>query len=48
MDRYHVLSDGIMNNLLESLESLLDRIGNHEYEVEYHVRIDIFYLDLVS
>lgn len=37
MERYHQLSEAAMDNLLESLESILDDIGNLEYEVEYHV-----------
>jgi len=35
MERYHELSDATMDVLLESLETLLDNIGNPEYEVEY-------------
>jgi len=35
-DRYHELSNVTMDNLLDSLESLLDEIGNSIYEVEYH------------
>lgn len=37
MERYHALSDATMDNLLESLESLLDDLGNPTYELEYHV-----------
>jgi frataxin len=37
MERYHKLSDAVMDELLESLESLLDEHGNPDYEVEYHV-----------
>jgi len=37
MERYHALSDATMDSLLESLESLLDDMGNPAYEVEYHV-----------
>ncbi|PFH50748.1 hypothetical protein AMATHDRAFT_144376 [Amanita thiersii Skay4041] len=36
MERYHALSDATMDNLLESLEELLDGLGNSNYEVEYH------------
>ncbi|KAF8226067.1 Frataxin [Tricholoma matsutake] len=36
MERYHALSDATMDNLLESLESLLDDLGNPTYELEYH------------
>lgn len=42
MDRYHALSDVTMDRLLDSLEELLDRLGNAEYEVEYHVSHLIF------
>jgi frataxin len=38
MDTYHLLSDHTMDTLLEKLETLLDGLGNPEYEVEYHVR----------
>ena len=43
MERYHSLSDMTMDTLLESLEVLLDDLGNPSYELEYHVRIR--YLD---
>ncbi|KAF8078377.1 hypothetical protein FPV67DRAFT_1557718 [Lyophyllum atratum] len=36
MERYHALSDATMDTLLESLEALLDDLGNPNYEVEYH------------
>jgi hypothetical protein len=39
MERYHALSDTTMDTLLESLELLLDDLGNPGYELEYHVRI---------
>jgi hypothetical protein len=35
--RYHELSDTTMDALLESLETLLDKLGNPSFEVEYHV-----------
>ena len=35
--RYHVLSDRAMESLLESLEGILDDIGDSRYEVEYSV-----------
>lgn len=38
MERYHALSDSTMDTLLESLEVLLDDVGDSNYEVEYHVR----------
>jgi hypothetical protein len=38
MDRYNSLSDATMDTLLEALESLLDKLGDASYEVEYHVR----------
>jgi frataxin len=37
MERYHALSDATMDTLLESLESLLDDLGDAGYELEYHV-----------
>jgi frataxin len=37
MEQYHVLSDMTMDSLLDSLELLLDDMGNPAYEVEYHV-----------
>ncbi|KAF9451782.1 Frataxin [Macrolepiota fuliginosa MF-IS2] len=36
MERYHALSDSTMDSLLDSLENLLDNVGNANYEVEYH------------
>lgn len=30
-----------MDTLLESLEELLDGLGNPSYEVEYHVRVSV-------
>ena len=39
MEHYHALSDATMDTLLESLESLLDDLGNPAYELEYHVCI---------
>ncbi|KAF5337242.1 hypothetical protein D9611_003246 [Ephemerocybe angulata] len=36
VDRYNELSDMTMDSMLESLETLLDDLGNPEYEVEYH------------
>ncbi|GLB36378.1 putative frataxin-like domain containing protein [Lyophyllum shimeji] len=35
METYHALSDATMDELLESLENLLDELGNPDYEVEY-------------
>jgi len=35
-ETYHELSDVTMDNLLDSLENLLDELGNNTYEVEYH------------
>lgn len=32
-----------MDNLLESLEAILDDLANPEYEVEYHVRISVYH-----
>lgn len=37
VEKYHALSDQTMDTLLEELETLLDSLGNPEYEVEYHV-----------
>jgi frataxin len=37
LEKYHLLSDATMDALLESLENLLDVLGNPSYEVEYHV-----------
>ena len=37
-ESYHSFSDATMDTLLESLEELLDELGNPSYEVEYHVR----------
>lgn len=37
METYHELSDATMDTLLESLENLLDDIGEQDYEVEYSV-----------
>jgi len=36
VESYHFFSDATMDTLLESLEMLLDRLGNPIYEVEYH------------
>lgn len=41
MDRYHALSDLTMDRLLESLEQLVDKLDNPEYEAEYHVCTDL-------
>jgi len=38
VEKYHSFSDATMDTLLESLEELLDGLGNPSYEVEYHVR----------
>jgi len=35
-ESYHSFSDATMDTLLESLEELLDELGNPSYEVEYH------------
>lgn len=37
IERYHALSESTMDSLLESLENLLDEVGDPNYEVEYHV-----------
>jgi hypothetical protein len=42
VENYHSFSDATMDTLLESLEELLDGLGNPNYEVEYHVRASIF------
>lgn len=34
-ERYHLYSDTTMDHLLESLENLLDELGNPNHEVEY-------------
>jgi len=36
VEEYHTFSDATMDVLLESLEQLLDKVGNPSYEVEYH------------
>nr|GAT47888.1 mitochondrial iron uptake protein [Mycena chlorophos] len=36
IERYHALSDETMDNLLHSLEELVDSVGTSGYEVEYH------------
>lgn len=36
---YHQYADATMDTMLESLESLLDDIGDADYEVEYSVSI---------
>ncbi|KIM84568.1 hypothetical protein PILCRDRAFT_818146 [Piloderma croceum F 1598] len=36
VEKYHSFSDATMDTLLESLEELLDGLGNPSYEVEYH------------
>ena len=41
VEKYHSFSDATMDTLLESLEELLDGLGNPSYEVEYHVRASI-------
>jgi hypothetical protein len=41
VEKYHSFSDATMETLLESLEELLDGLGNPSYEVEYHVRASI-------
>ncbi|PAV22306.1 Frataxin [Pyrrhoderma noxium] len=35
IERYHQLSDTTMDTLLESLENVIDEIGDPGYEVEY-------------
>ncbi|KAJ6574872.1 hypothetical protein B0H19DRAFT_616889 [Mycena capillaripes] len=35
-ERYNMLSDSTMDNLLHALENLVDNLGNPAYEVEYH------------
>ncbi|KAJ7169650.1 hypothetical protein C8R46DRAFT_1089506 [Mycena filopes] len=35
-ERYNMFSDETMDNLLNSLENLVDSLGNPAYEVEYH------------
>ncbi|KAG5639319.1 hypothetical protein H0H81_004522 [Sphagnurus paluster] len=40
IERYHALSDTAMDNLLESLETLIDDLGNPNYEVDGPKRYD--------
>ncbi|KAJ7130118.1 hypothetical protein C8R43DRAFT_896379 [Mycena crocata] len=35
-ERYNLVSDTAMDNLLHALENLVDSLGNPTYEVEYH------------
>ncbi|KAH9835753.1 Frataxin [Rhodofomes roseus] len=35
IEKYHTYSEATMDNMLESLENLLDDIGDPDYEVEY-------------
>ncbi|KAJ7706426.1 hypothetical protein B0H17DRAFT_919037 [Mycena rosella] len=35
-ERYNLFSDSAMDSLLNSLENLVDSLGNPAYEVEYH------------
>ncbi|KZP04546.1 Frataxin [Athelia psychrophila] len=35
-EEYHKYSDATMDSLLDSLEQLVDDLGNPAYEVEYH------------
>jgi Frataxin-like domain len=46
-DKYHALSDQTMDTLLDELETLLDSLGNPEYEVEYHVSWTLSPCDLL-
>ena len=38
-EKYHLYSDVTMEHLLESLENLVDDLGNRAYEVEYNVSV---------
>ena len=46
LEQYHAYSDATMETLLDSLENLLDTLGNPEYEVEYSVRLTASFLVL--
>jgi len=35
MEEYHTLSDSAMDNLLDSLEAVVDNLGRDDHEVEY-------------
>ena len=37
MEEYHVKADHSMEGLLETLENLLDSVGQPEWDVDYHV-----------
>jgi len=39
MDEYHAIADKTMENLLETLEELLDAEADTGFEVDYHVRL---------
>lgn len=38
IEKYHAYSDATMDRMLESIETLLDDLGDPNYEVEYSVR----------
>ena len=39
IERYHAFSDATMDRMLESIETILDDLGDPNYEVEYSVCI---------
>ena len=42
-EKYHLYSDATMEHLLESLENLVDDLGNQAYEVEYNVSVSCIF-----
>lgn len=42
MEQYHAEADDTMEQLLETLEDLLETSGERDYEVDYHVRTPIW------
>lgn len=38
VEKYHILADRVMDHLLESIEELVEAVGDADQEVDYHVR----------
>ena len=48
MDEYHTIADKTMEDLLETLEELLDAEADTGFEVDYHVSPKYLMLDTVN
>lgn len=45
MDEYHTIADKTMEDLLETLEELLDAEADTGFEVDYHVSPEYLFLN---